>query len=354
MRHLLALLVVLAAALALPASAAAAFPSRLSASGTQIVDGQGERVVFRGFNVLPVWDDHPGATWDAGHYRQMRAAGMNSVRFVLHWRFMEPRRGEVDARHLRTLDTAIAHARAAGLYVVLSPIHIYKKDLYVPAWARRDDPMVSAERDAHGYLRTLAARYRHEDAVAAIDLMNEPPIYPPDQDRVMRMHETLTRTVRRADPRRMVVVEPGWGNASMAYADLGRLRRLRNVVFSMHDYYRGGAGAGYIRLGELAASWNSGARHTSLDGSTYAGGSAREFEQHLLVNLRLMRRARIPLWIGEFGIDPDARGGERWIREKVALYRKYGVGYTWWLYGDRGAFAPLGSDGRLRPFVGLL
>ena len=343
-----------ALAWALPAPVADAFPSRLQVERGRIADGAGAPVTLRGFNVIPVWYETPGATWGEEHYRQIRASGLNVVRFVLHWDSMEPRRGAVDPAHLRTLDLAIARARAAGVYVVLSPIHVFRGDRFIPPWARRNDPVASIERDAHTYLRTLAARYRDEDAVAAIDLVNEPPTYPPDQDRILRMHERLARTVRAADPRRMLVLEPSYGNASMQHADLGRLRRIGNVVFSIHDYYKGGAGDGYTGKGELATSWNSGGRHTALDGSAYAGGARRQFERHLLVNLRLMRRARIPMWIGEFGADPRAPGAQRWIREKVAVYRKHGVGYAWWLYGPRQSFTPLGADGRLLPFVALL
>ena len=336
------------------APASAPFPSRLHATGGKVRDAAGAPVVMRGFNVIPVWYENPGLTWGPEHYRQIAAAGFNTVRFMLHWDTMEPRRGEVDRTHLATLDLAVARARAAGLYVVLTPITVYKGDRFTPAWAKRGDALVAIERDASGYIRTLGARYRHEDAIAAFDLVNEPPVYPPDQNRIMRMYARLTRALRAQDPARMVVVEPSYGNASMRFADMRILKRIGNTVFSMHDYYKGGDGAGYLERGDLSVSWGPrGGRHTAMDGPEYVGRHAHEFEQHLLVNLRIMRRARIPLWIGEFGTDPTAIGGERWIREKVAIYRRHGVGYAWWLYDPKGMYAPIDAGGRLKPFVGL-
>jgi Cellulase (glycosyl hydrolase family 5) len=168
------------------------------------------------------------------------------------------------------------------------------------------------------------------------------------------MYASLARAVRAADRGRMVMVEPSYGNASMERADLRLLRSIGNVVLSMHDYYLGGAGEGYMPRGDLATSWQSGGRHSSMDPSAYDPRDARDLERHLMVNVRRMHGAGIPVWIGEFGIDPGAPGGERWIRDKVRSYRRHGVGYAWWLYDRNGSFTPLDRTGALRPFVSLL
>jgi hypothetical protein len=333
----------------------APFPSRLSTADGAIVDSAGAPVALRGFNVLPVWDDHPGRTWSADHNRKIAAKGFNAVRFMLHWNALEPRRGQLDETHLETLDRAIDHARQAGLYVILNPICVFQGDTFTPGWARTGDTLRSIERRASGYVSALAARYRDEPALAAYDLVNEPPTYPPDQNRILRMYGALTAAVRAHDATRLNIVEPSFGNSDMSRADPALWRAIPDAVLSIHDYYLGGGGDAYLPAGDLERTANGTARHTWEGEGTYRGGAAREFEQHLLANLTRMRELGIPMWIGEFGIDPAARGGARWIREKVALYKKHGLGYAWWLYGVDGAWATLDrTTGDLRPFVELL
>jgi endoglucanase len=317
----------------------------------RIVDAEGREVRLRGFNVAPVWREDPGATWGAQHYERMRQGGFNVVRFFLHWSDFEPERGRFDQTHLRTLDTAIARAGDAGLYVVLDVIHLFDGEAFVPAWARTGDALGAVERNARGYLRIIADRYGDERALAAFDPVNEPTTYPPDQNRILRMYDGMIALIRREARDKIVMIEPSFGDSSMRGADLRLLRDKRNVVFSMHDYYAGGAGKGYAANGEQLRA-EDGARY-AWDGTTgYDEVVPAQLEQHLLVNLEIMRRAGIPVWVGEFGMDPEAPNARQWIRDKVALFDRYRVGYAWWLYGFEDSTAPLQrSPEAFKPFV---
>jgi hypothetical protein len=320
----------------------------------RIVDADGREVMLRGFNVIPIWVDSPGRTWAAHHYREMRRSGFNTVRMVLHWDELEPERGRFDAERLATLDRAIAHARAAGLFVVLDTIHIYEGERFVPPWARTGDVVASVSADAHGYIRMLARRYRANPAVAGYDLVSEPPTDPLDQNRLLRMYSGLIASARSQGDGKLLMFNASGGDTSMVGADLTLLGDRRDLVFTMYDYYAGGAGDGYRDDGAADSSATGGAGTFTYDGKTGYSGTADELEQHLLVNLGVMREAGIPVWIGAFGIDPEAPGGERWIREKVALFKRHGVGYAWWLYGTGGGFATLDGSQRMKPFVKLL
>jgi hypothetical protein len=326
---------------------------RLHTSGTRIVDANGAPILLRGFNIIPVWEDNPGATWGPDTYRAIRARGFNTVRMVLHWQVLEPRRGQFDLGALAVLDRAVQHARDAGLYVVLDIIHLYDEERFVPSWARTGDALRSVEVHGHGVVAMLAGRYRDNPAVAAYDPVNEPPAYPPDQNRVLRMYDRLIATIRRVDPGKIVMIEPAYGDSSMANADLRLLRDRRNVVFSLHDYYAGGAGDGYRPNGEQDNQFN-GTGQYAWDGKAAYVGNPRELEAHLRVTLDTMHAAGIPVWIGEFAINPGAAGGRRWIRDKLALFRRHRLGYAWWHWGKGDAMAVLGRSGGVQPFVDLL
>ncbi len=118
----------------------------LSTEGTRIVDAGGRSVLLRGFNVIPIFDELPGQTWETDHYRRMRALDLNVVRFALYWSDFEPSPGQFDEQRLATLDTAIARARDAGLYVVLDLIHLYEGQASVPAWAQSGDEVADISR----------------------------------------------------------------------------------------------------------------------------------------------------------------------------------------------------------------
>jgi endoglycosylceramidase len=330
------------------ATTAGSYPQRLSTRGGQIVDTTGRPVLLRGFNVIPVYIGGPGQTWGPEHYRRIRARGFNAVRFVLYWHIMEPARGRFSAVNFRTLERAVGYARRARLYVILDAVHVYQGPRYIPRWARSGNTLADIERDAGGYVAELARRYRHNATVAAYDPINEPPTYPPDQNSVLRVYARLIEAIRRVDPDKIVMFEPSYGDAVMTAANLDLLGDTRNLVFSMHDYYSGGAGDGYLPNGEKDKSSHD------YNHRGYPAPNPAELEQHLLVNLTRMRGAGIPVWIGEFGMDPNAPNAERWIRDKVALFKRHGLGYSWWLYGTDGAFATLTPEGRFKPFVRLL
>ncbi len=300
---------------------------------------------LRGFNVLPVWSSSPGNTWGADTYTNMRLKGFNAVRMVVYWSDLEPARGQFNATHLATLDTAIARARAAGLYVVLNPVLLYNGETYVPSWARTGDVLADLRLNAGPYLRMIAGRYRSEPAVAAYDPVNEPPGSTTDQSAVLRLYAELIVHMRATAPDKIIAIEPTWGDSNMSDDDFGLLGTTRNIVLSYHDYYAGGAGDGYgaNSAQEGTFTWN--------ETTGYPVPNAGELEQHLLVQLRTAQAAGIPLWVGEMGINPAATNATQWIDEKVALYKKYGLGYTWWLHGIAGGMATMGSDYTFKPFV---
>jgi hypothetical protein len=315
----------------------------------------GKPIRLNGVNVIPVWRNSPGRTWSAARYRSIAAKGFNAVRFVLYWDDFEPSPGAFDDTSLATLDTAVRRAKAAGLYVVLDEIHLWGpqglKD--VPAWARRGDSVASVQAHAAGYVRTLAARYRDEPAVAAYDPVNEPHRWPIDQNGVLRMYDRLIGVIRGVDPAKIVLVEPSYGDSSMSgrCADLSNLRRRGNVVFSIHDYFAGGDRDGF------GADCGQAGRYAWDGRSGYRPADAPELTAHLRAYLDALGPAGLPLYVGEFGMGAGAPHRDRWIEDTVAALDRLRLGRTWWEYwttAQRGAFSATTESGAWQPFVDLL
>ena len=253
---------------------------------------------------------------------------------------------------LRRLDTAVALAKAAGLWVILDEIHLWGDGGFkdTPAWARAGDSVSTVATNAAGYLRKLAERYRDEPAVAAYDPVNEPHRFPIDPNGVLRMYDGLIREIRAADPYKIVLLEPSYGDSSMAGddVDFGLLGDRRNVVWAPHDYFAGGDDDGYD-----SARWQAGAY--TWDGRTgYAAPNRDELAAHLQVQLDAAANAYLPVWIGEFGIAANAPNRDRWISEQVSLFQEHGLGYAWWEYHTSSPFSATTSDFSWRPWVALL
>ena len=318
------------------------------------VTPDGNPLVMNGLNVVPVWAGRPGETWAQHHYDNMAAKGFDSVRFVLHWVDFEPRRGEFDPVSLKTLDTAIARAEVAGLYVILDMIHLYgDRGLdWVPEWAITGDSVATVQANAHDYLGLLAKRYRDRPAVAAYDLVNEPHRWPVDQNGVLAMYDDLIESVRRVDPEKIVMVEPSYGDSPITAgcADLGELRQPHQVVFSVHAYFAGGDDDGFDER-----CWRAG--RYAADGRTgYDTADPAALRRHLESYLEVLSAHRIPLHIGEFGMGDRAANRDAWLDEMHRLFDEHRLSRAWWEYysADAGSFSTTDRDGDWRPFVDKL
>jgi hypothetical protein len=308
-----------------------------------------------GLNVQPVWAGRPGRTWGAARYEAIAAKGFNAVRFVLHWDDFEPRRGDLDPASLATLDTAVARAKAAGLYVTLDMIHLWgPRGLSdVPEWARSGDSVATVEANGGPYVGALAARYADEPAVAAYDPVNEPRRWPIDQDAVLRMYDRLIATIRPPAPRKIVLVEPSYGDSSIGpgCADLSSLSHRDNVVFSVHDYFAGGDDDGFGRACEQAGTQGGGGA------AGYDVSDVAALRAHLQSYLDVLEPAGLPLVVGEFGMAAGAPHRDAWVRDMVALLGSHRLSGMWWEYWTstkRGALSATNRDGSWRPVAELL
>lgn len=317
------------------------------------VDVRGRKLVLNGFNIFPLWPNPPRIAFDEKHYREIKAKGYNAVRFVLPWAIYEPRRNEF--RHLEELDRAVAYARRAGLYVVLLNIVVDNWN-HPPAWATEADKITAIERHAEGWTRTLAKRYRNDATVAAYDLAAELPST--NQNRLLAVYSKMIGWVRSEDPDKIVIATAGWGNSAMSpkFASPSSLRHRHNVVFAWHDYYAGDGDSRRAFDGyDLETGQNAGNQVWDGRSGYPSGREEADFEAQIQAQVRWARRANLPIWVAEYGINPDSENASAWIRQKTRLYDRLGLSRMWWLYDCKdGEMAPrTGSCEWKSPIEGL-
>ncbi len=335
-----------------PPCAPAPYPAKFHTRGlTDFVDTNGCALKVYGFNIFPVFSDgNMNPEW---YYTKIRDAGFNAVRFVIYWSDMEPSKGSYNETLLAKVDTAVGFARSNGLYVILDPIHLYQDTRFIPAWARTGDSVESIEANGEPYTKFMASRYKNNNVVIAFDHVNEPYHWPIDVNRVLRMYNTLIQAVRSVGWDKPSMINATYGDSVMTGADHTLITDRSNVIFSWHDYYSGddGASNGYKADRSQYVIYNAdGSAHNYTWDERPGGyyGAAAELEEHFLVNYNWARSAGLPFRVDEWGINPDGANSTRWIDDKVALYKKYGIGYTWWLMKQGEGLSTMDAAGNWR------
>lgn len=340
---------VLAAALLLVASAAAARTGRLRSDGTWIRDASGRVVLLRGANYSGLeFGNFFGAPRgpDESDFAQMASWGVNLVRLPVAWHYLEPAPDQIDVGHLRTqVDPIVRFARRHGMVVVIE-LHQFQ---WSPCTAGNGAPAWSCEgrgyaRDAIGGFvaqsdfwqgltapdarplldhllevwRTIARHYRRNRAVTGFELLNEPlDLFGSpatfEHDRLYPAYRRWARVVRDAGAPQMLVLEPPLSRNLGIPAHPEPIGDA-NLVYAPHLY------TGTSGLPDLAYDGN----RAAVD-ADYALAAAEAAAQGAV------------LWPGEYGGNTTAAGGflaatELFLRHTLEEQEERLVGSAVWAY----------------------
>ncbi|MGY4769834.1 glycoside hydrolase family 5 protein (plasmid) [Kribbella sp. CWNU-51] len=256
----------------------------------------------------------------------LASLGLNCVRVAINYRHFED---DDRPRHLkdegfRLLDRAVDICARHGLYVVIdlhaapgfqnqrwhsdNPTHI---SLF---WRHRD----FQDRVVHLW-EAMADRYRDNPWVAGYNLLNEPA--DPSGEVVGAFYTRLRTAVRAIDPETVLFLD---GNRHATEFGLFG-EPWPNTVYSVHDY----ALAGFADAGDYPGI----SRGRYVDRDT--------IEAKFLERTQYMRETGTPIWVGEFG--PVYSGNQvrdesryRLLHDQLAVYDRYGAGWSLWTYKDIG------------------
>jgi hypothetical protein len=313
-----------------------AIQAPLSTSGRYIVDARGQRVRLAGVNWYGAHEDDgvaPGLdrTDRRALARRIAAHGFNSVRLPFSL-WMTEQTAPVPAGYLaanpdlagrtplQVYDACVEALTEAGLVVILN---CHTLD---PGWCSSDDDQQGlwfndrwpAERFFAAW-RGLAARYRSNPLVAAMDIMNEPrrtrvgwrvltPTWgsSPRTD-IAAMYTAVGNLIHEVSPDVLIICEglEYAADLSGAAAHPVRLERPGKVVYSLHDY-------SWFHPGDQP-------RAAYLDQMERTGGY-------------LLTQQLAPVWVGECGTDTRSLAGFSgvWWNNFEAWVTDRDVDWCWW------------------------
>lgn len=345
----------------------------LKAKGTDIVDGAGKRVALKGV-ALGGWlmmegymlagrnipervfkeefvkrlgkealDDFTRSFRDAfireDDIKIIKNWGANCVRVPFNYRLLEfeDRAFSLNEEGLTYLDRIVGWCEKHELYCIL--------DMHAAPGAQNPDwhsdslgkaELFTDDSNKDRYLRLwhfIAGRYKDSSAVAGYDVLNEP-VVPLNREGALKdLYERVTKEIRDADKNHIIFLEGNMWGQRLKF--LGRPGDT-NTALSVHGY----------PVADFAFNLR---KNLYYPGRVYKlMWNKKKLEMMSWPYRRLMEKNRMPLYIGEFGV--NWRGGYygelKWVRDLLDIFEKFGLSWTYWTY--KTAANPIYPDGIYR------
>jgi endoglycosylceramidase len=351
----------IALAVAGPAIAHGLDGRSLHVADGRLVDKGGREITLRGVNARAegifdvTFDDgrlplEAIPTFDAGDVERMRDLGFNLLRLPINWSALEPERGRYSRSYLLRIAKVVALCGKRDVAVLLD-FHqdAFSKEIGqdgAPRWVldlllgpdgypylggpiedltarrlaphtleafRRFDANEQGVQDLFGKaVAVVAKRFRRSRTVVGYEIMNEPLAIPDAEGeaQLLALHVRVAEAVRRVDTKHLVVFEPNAlrnilneaPKPSAPFPD-------RQALYAPHIYT-------YV-----------------FDGKTFTGDTT------LLVDS--MQKAAdeaaawgVPLFVGEYGIDPTHPLANEWITASLDLQDQLRAHSTFWLWEE--------------------
>lgn len=323
------------------------FPNAFCTPGNQVIVMNGANIRYVGENTNVT---------SLAQMQKIKAKGFNSVRLVMDWEVFQPSAGTsgFGSSAFNTLNSAISNAKAAGVYVILDPIHFGgtgtscgSSALCIPSWARVSSggtyqgSAKSVQANAQNYIEKVATDYANEPTVAAIDLVNEPKPDPFNDDALISMYNTLIGWARAKAPSKILMIETNSGDKLYDVNTLKGLSTTSNIIYSFHHY----SGGSHNSSGNLISGCNANAYSNSgwpCGNETYEGGEgypsklANDLQLHYQANADRIAAAglQLPIWIGEWGIIEGGANASQWRKDMTTMFKNNNVGRAWWQYAN--------------------
>jgi hypothetical protein len=318
--------------------------SWLRTSGGQIVDGDGRKVLLRGFNdaALVSYPNDPPPPLDEMDATLMQQAGFDVVRLGIDWSQLEPERGRINQAYLDRVASTVSMLNRHGLYVILdmhfrlgwsprlgysgapgwatigvpnwNPLHESWSPALSPAAFTSDTYFwLSSDWKKDFYLtwQAVAARFKDNAGVAGYDIFNEahPLPIPPrifEKFYLWPMFKEAIEAIGRVDSNHLFFIE---GILLLTMNTAVVHLKAPNLVYGTHVYE-----------GSLVPPhWN---------------GDPTFLRSRFQQRVKEAAEVPAPLWVGEIGYDLGAPGATSYADAALDEADDLGIGWAWWQWRE--------------------
>jgi endoglycosylceramidase len=330
----------------------------LRTNNGQIVDGDGRKVLLRGFNddALVSYPKDPPAPLDDMDATLMQQAGFDVVRLGIDWSQLEPLRGHIDQAYLDRVARSVSLLNRHGLYVVLdmhfrlgwSPRFGYSgapdwATIGVPNWNPLPQyswsPSLSPaaftsdtyfwlssdwKKDFYHSWQAVAARFKDNSGVAGYDIFNEahPLPIPPrifEKYYLWPMFKDAIEAIGAVDSNHLFFVE---GILLLTLNTVVVHLKAPNLVYGTHVY----------EASLVPPFWT---------------GDPTFLRQRFQQRVKEAAEVPAPLWIGEVGYDLGAKGAVSYVDAVLDEADDLGIGWAWWQWRESRWWGMVDAGGQL-------
>jgi hypothetical protein len=247
----------------------------------------------------------------AEDFKNVRKLGLNHVRVPFAASLLEDDSapGKYRPDGWKRLDGVVKWSEDAGIYCILdlhgapggqsNAEHTGQRDRN-ELWSKSANLQRTAK-----LWQAIATRYKGKKAIAAFDVLNEP-MGAPDAQAMMSVQVQLFRTIRAADPKRLVIIEDGYKGLE-CFVPVPP-REKSGLVYSVHVYPT------------LTAKDPTPQMHEAY------------FREKMPRMLKEQARFGQPLYIGEWNVVQESAGGPDMMRKHVDAMGRAGWSWSMWIY----------------------
>lgn len=257
-----------------------------------------------------------GVTLKPEFFEEISEAGFDTVRIPIRWSSHAATGAPftISPSFFARVDWVIRQALSRKLRVVVN-IHHYVE---LNAEPQREMPRFLA------LWKQLASHYRNYPETLFFEVLNEPTGQLTDE-RWQQMFPDALRTIRKSNPRRMVILGPAYWNSFDHLENLQLPEEDRRLIVTFHYYLP-------MQFTHQEAPWVEGSG--AWKGTAWTGSVAER--EALAANFRKVAawasQHRRPIFLGEFGAyhAADLESRVRWTAAVAQEAEKNGFSWAYW------------------------
>jgi len=296
---------------------AVVFPTMTTALSSSDGDAfANNRLLGRGVNLGNALEAPREGDWGVvlkeQYFQAIENAGFNSVRIPINWSAHAQSESpyQIDATFFDRVDWAVDQALFRHLSAVID-IHHYSQ--------MNEDPIKNAPR-LLALWKQIAKRYRNRPQNLFFELFNEPQDKFSDQ-RWNEVVPELLSAIREDNPKRMVIVGPGYWNSFDHLPLLQLPRDDRRLIVTFH-YYKP------FHFTHQAQNWMP----SSMEWKGTGWGTPQErdeLRENFAKAAAWATENQRPLYLGEFGVSEQAEAVLRASWARAVVQEAAHLGFSW-------------------------
>ncbi len=330
-----------------------------------LLDPHRRIVIYHGLNVANHAKSTPDfvSNWKREDLARLNEWGFNLVRYLVFWEAIEPVPGHINEEYLRKTMERIDWLAELGIDVVID-LH---QDLFArrfggngfPGWAVHDGGAPFSKRTPWVWNYFEPAVWNSFD-----HFWGDPSL---QRDYVNAVKTVMELVEKRPNVIGVDIINEPWPWRGLGF-ERGPLTAFYAKVESMRREQGFRVPLFFAPMLPTNAGFRSGLRAAPGPGSVYAfhyydplcdAGWAYRWFNHVWmwrtvrVRIREASRMGVPLFMGEFGLQPSIPGFRKSLDDFTRLLEEHGIGWAYWSY-DRNSFGLLDKQGLPGPAMDAL